>query len=134
MFGSKTPKPNNRIDTLIGAGTLVEGDIHFCGGLRIDGSVKGNVLAEDAGTVVLSEQASVEGEIRAAHAVIDGTVVGPVHASECVALQAMARVTGDVHYKALEVHLGAVVQGRLVHQAEPRAVEKVVALKAGSVE
>lgn len=134
MFTTKRPKPNSRIDTLIGAESRVDGDVHFVGGLRIDGAVKGNVVADDLGTVVLSEKGSVEGEIRVAHAVIDGKVIGPVHGSESVELQAKANVCGDVHYKSLEVQLGAIVQGRLVHLVEVRSAEKVVSFKAGSAD
>lgn len=133
MFGAKTTKPQSRIDTLIGAGTRIDGDLHFIGGLRIDGQVKGNVVAEDsAGTLILSEQAAVDGEIRVAHAVINGTVNGPIYGLESVELQPKANVTGDVHYKTLEVHLGAIVQGRLVH-ADARS-ENVVALKPATAD
>ena len=128
MFGKKPAKPDGRIDTLIGATARVDGNVHFTGGLRIDGVVKGSVVAQDAGTVIVSEEASVEGEIRVGHAVINGRVVGPIHGTESVELQAKANVNGDVHYKSLEVHLGAIVQGRLVHAAEVRG-EKVVSIK-----
>jgi cytoskeletal protein CcmA (bactofilin family) len=136
MFGKKSgSKPQNRIDCLIGAGTTVEGDIVFTGGLRVDGSVRGNVTAADGkpGTLVLSEDARIEGEIRVSHIVINGTVVGPVHADEYVELQPKAKVTGDVHYRTLEMQLGAVVQGRLVYEADPRS-EKVVQLKPASAD
>jgi cytoskeletal protein CcmA (bactofilin family) len=43
MFGGKATKPQNRIDSLIGEATMVEGNVVFTGGLRIDGRVKGNV-------------------------------------------------------------------------------------------
>jgi cytoskeletal protein CcmA (bactofilin family) len=134
MFGARQTKPNGRIDTLIGAGSRVDGDVHFVGGLRIDGAVKGNVIADDAGTVVLSEQASVEGEIRVAHAVINGKVIGPIYGVETVELQSKADICGDVHYKTLEVQIGAIVQGRLAHEAEQRSADKVVSLKSGAVD
>jgi cytoskeletal protein CcmA (bactofilin family) len=120
MFGGKTSKPQNRIDSLIGEGTVVEGNVTFSGGLRIDGRVKGNVSAADdqASTLVLSERARVDGEIHVSHAVVNGTVVGPVFATQYVELQAKSNVTGDVHYRTLEIQLGAVVQGRLVHEEE----------------
>ena len=123
MFGGKTSKPQTRIDSLIGDGTTVEGNVIFSGGLRVDGRVKGNVLTADdqPSTLVLSERARVEGEIRVSHAVINGTVVGPVFGGEYVELQAKSNVTGDVHYRTLEIQLGAVVQGRLVHQQESPA-------------
>ena len=133
MFGAKPSKPQNRIDSLIGEGTVVEGNVMFSGGLRVDGRVKGSIIASDdqPSTLVLSEQARIEGEIRVSHAVLNGTVVGPVYGSEYVELQAKSRVTGDVHYKTLEIQLGAVVQGRLVHQDEVRA-PNVLALQTGS--
>ena len=128
MFGSKgNNKPQNRIDCLIGTGTTIEGDITFSGGLRVDGHVRGRVVAADgkSGTLVLSEQAQIEGEIRVSHVVINGTVVGPIYAGEYLELQSKGNVTGDVYYKTLEIQLGAVVQGRLVYQSEGKS-EKVV--------
>ena len=134
MFGARQTKPNGRIDTLIGAGSRVDGDVHFVGGLRIDGTVKGNVIADDAGTVVLSEHASVEGEIRVAHAVVNGKVIGSIYGAETVELQSKADVCGDVHYKTLEIQIGAIVQGRLAHEGEQRGADKVVALKSGAAD
>jgi cytoskeletal protein CcmA (bactofilin family) len=131
MFGnSKSNKPQNRIDSLIGAGTTVEGNITFTGGLRIDGHVRGNVFAADdkPGTLVLSEQARIEGEVRVSHIVVNGTVVGPVHAADYAELQAKANVTGDVYYRTLEMQHGAVVQGRFVYYADGKT-EKVVPIK-----
>jgi cytoskeletal protein CcmA (bactofilin family) len=129
MFSSKSSKPQSRIDCLIGAGTTVEGNVIFDGGLRVDGHVRGNILVQNAkaGTLVVSEQARVEGEIRVPHVVINGAVAGPVHSTEYVELQAKANVTGDVYYNKLEMQLGAVVEGRLVHES-PKS-DKVVQLK-----
>src|SRR5688572_7518750 len=135
MFGKKsTTKPQSRIDCLIGTGTTIEGDITFSGGLRVDGHVRGSVVAADgnAGTLVLSEQAQIEGEIRVSHVVINGTVVGPVHAAEYIELQAKANVTGDVYYKTLEMQLGAVLQGRMVYQNDTKS-DKVVPFKPAVV-
>ena len=64
MFGKKkTGTPQNSIDSLIGAGTRVEGNVVFTGGLRVDGEVRGNISSENPleGTLVISEKASVEG-------------------------------------------------------------------------
>jgi len=128
MFGKAKPnKPNNRIDSLIGAGTTIEGNVIFTGGLRIDGEVRGSVIAsgEQSGTLVVSEHARVDGEITVSHLVINGAVNGPIHSREFLELQPQARVTGDVEYNTIEMHLGAIVQGRLVHQAEVGAAKAV---------
>jgi cytoskeletal protein CcmA (bactofilin family) len=137
MFGAKTgsTKPQSRIDCLIGAGTVIEGHVVFSGGLRVDGHVKGNITAEDGkpGTLVLSENGRVEGEIRVPHIVINGAVIGPVRSTEYVELQGKANVTGVVHYNAIEMQLGAIVQGALVHKTDAKS-EKVVPLKTASSE
>ena len=136
MFGGKGgAKAHNNIECLIGSGTTVEGNIIFAGGLRVDGRVRGDVIAADGkpGTLVLSEQAQIEGEIRVSHVVINGSVTGSVHASEYVELQPKANVTGDVHYKTLEIQLGAVVQGRLIYMSEEKS-ENVVKLKPAAAE
>jgi len=136
MFGGKGgSKPHNNIECLIGTGTTVEGNIIFAGGLRVDGRVRGDVIAAEGrpGTLVLSEQAQIEGEIRVSHVVINGSVIGPVHAAEYVELQPKANVSGDVHYKTLEIQLGAVVQGRLVYESGEKS-ENVVKLKPAAAE
>ena len=121
MFSKTTHKGQNRIDSLVGAGTKVEGNIVFSGGLRVDGEIRGNVTAagDQNSTLVISEHARIEGEITVSHLVVNGTVIGPLHSSGFLELQPKARVTGDVEYNTVEMHLGAVVQGRLIHQATP---------------
>jgi len=131
---NKNPPPQKRIDSLIGAGTVVDGDISFSGGLRIDGQVRGNVTAAngDPCTLVVSEHARVDGEIRVSHVVINGAINGPVTADDYLELQAGARIVGDVSYRQIEMRVGAVVQGRLIHAEQGSA--SVVELKRASGE
>lgn len=128
----KASKPQNRIDSLIGATTRIEGNVFFSGGLRVDGAVRGNVAAlpDQAGTLVVSEHARIDGEVQAAHIVVNGTINGPVHCHESLELQASSRVKGDVHYKSIEIQQGAVVEGRLVHHGAD--ANKAVELKLAS--
>ena len=126
MFGlRKGSTPQNRIDSLIGAGTRVEGDVFFSGGLRVDGQVRGNISSENGqeGTLVVSEKACVDGAISVGHVVINGTVNGAVFAGQSLELLPSARVTGDVEYHQIEMQQGSVIEGRLVHQINPKAVE-----------
>lgn len=136
MFGKRSNKPQNRIDSLIGAGTKIEGNISFAGGLRVDGEIQGNVtaVADQASTLVVSEHASIEGEIRVSHLVANGAINGPVFAMESLELQSHSRLRGDVHYNTLEMHLGAIVEGRLVHRSsEAKTVElKLAATKSSA--
>jgi cytoskeletal protein CcmA (bactofilin family) len=126
MFRKQPSKPQNRIDSLIGAGTKIEGNVSFSGGLRVDGEIVGNVTAvsDQPSTLVLSEQARIQGEISVSHLVVNGEIVGPVYVAEFLELQSRCRVKGDVHYNTLEMHLGAIVEGQLVHRSgEAKPVE-----------
>ncbi|MCB1735959.1 MAG: polymer-forming cytoskeletal protein [Gammaproteobacteria bacterium] len=123
MFGKdKKPKPT-KIDTLIGRQTELRGDILFSGGLHVDGTIKGNVIAEagSASVLTLSEHGVIEGEVRVPHIILNGTVVGDVHASETIEFDPKASVTGNVYYKIIEMAMGAEVNGSLVRRNEPEA-------------
>ena len=134
MFRRKASKPQSRIDSLIGVGTIIEGNVTFAGGMRVDGEIKGNVIAagDQPSTLVASEQARIDGEIHVSHLVVNGAINGPVHCAEFLELQARSRVTGDVYYNTLEMHLGAVVEGRLVHVSDAAEGGKTVELKIAS--
>ena len=120
MFFKKSNRVQNTIDTLIGVDTRIEGNVHFSGGLRIDGTVLGAVTEpnDTPSTLILSEHGRIEGAITASKVVINGAVTGPVKATEFIELQTKARITGDVYYSSLEMHTGAVIEGKLVYLAE----------------
>jgi len=117
MWGNNRKRRSTRIDTLIGQHSEVMGDIKFSGGLHIDGTIKGNVIAEsDSHSMLsLSEQGTIEGEVNVPFVVLNGVVIGDVHGSEHVDLAVKARVTGNVYYNLIEMAIGAEVNGKLVH-------------------
>ena len=121
MFFKKSNRVQNSIDTLIGADTRIDGNVFFSGGLRVDGAIKGDVTEPNASpsTLILSESGRIEGAVIASKVVINGKVIGSVKASQFVELQAKSSITGDLYYKSLEMHTGAVVEGRLVYLGEP---------------
>ena len=117
MFSRRKPPVPGRIDTLIGPQTVLQGDLAFAGGLHVDGRIVGRVhpaAGSAESTLWIGEQGGVEGHVEAQQVVIHGAVKGDVHGSERVVLGATARVTGDVHYGAIEMTLGARVDGKLV--------------------
>ncbi|UJP06021.1 MAG: polymer-forming cytoskeletal protein [Nitrosomonas sp.] len=119
MFGRrKKNQTYHPIDTLIGANTQITGDISFSGGLRIDGHVVGDVTAtdEECSTLVLSNEGSIKGNIRAANVVLNGAVIGSIEAYDYLDLHEHAKVIGDVRYGSLEIQLGASVEGKMIHQ------------------
>lgn len=108
-----TRRKSPAIRSLIGEGTVVHGEVRFRDGLRIDGEVHGDVIAEGPSLLVVSEKAKVLGKVLAAHVIINGNVQGPVESSELLELQPSARVDGDVRYAVLEMHAGALIDGEL---------------------
>lgn len=112
MFKKKKQPP---IRTLIGEGTVIVGELRFTEGLRIDGEVQGDVIATGEGhsILVISEKARVTGRVQAGHAIINGTIEGPVEAYELLELQPKASITGDVRYQSLDIHQGAKINGQL---------------------
>ena len=121
MFGKKRSsiKPG-RIDSLIGRQTEFTGDVRFAGGLHVDGTIKGNVLAdEDADAVLtLSEHGSINGQISVPQVVLSGTVLGDVYSERHVELTSSARISGDVYYGLIEMAMGAEVKGSLIPRVE----------------
>jgi len=112
MFGKKARPP---IKSLIAQGSRIDGNLTFTDGLRVDGEVVGDIRAnaEQSSILVISEAAVVQGEIHADHVIVNGTVRGPIYAKDLLELQPKARIEGDVYYKAIEMHLGAVIAGQL---------------------
>lgn len=112
MFNKKKQPP---IKSLIAGGSQIDGNMTFTDGLRVDGGVSGNILAnaDVASILVISESATVVGAVTADHIIINGTVKGPVHARHMLELQPKARIEGDVEYAALEMHQGALITGQL---------------------
>jgi cytoskeletal protein CcmA (bactofilin family) len=112
MFNKKKQPP---IKSLIAEGSQINGNISFTDGLRVDGKVTGNIHASDdaSSILVISEIATVTGDITADHIIINGAVKGPIHARKMLELQPKARIDGDVQYAALEMHQGALITGQL---------------------
>ena len=121
MFGrSKAKIPHNKVDTLVGSNSTVNGDVIFEGHCHVDGTVKGSVKADykSSSALSISEQGTVEGGVSVPYVVLHGLVRGDVVASERVELGPTARVIGNVHYSLIEMAIGAEINGKLVHQAD----------------
>ena len=133
---ASSSRASTRVDTLIGKQTEILGDVRFAGGLHVDGKIKGKVLAVSDKSAVLSvsESGAVEGDVRVPMVMLNGSVVGDVHASVRITLSEKARVTGNVYYKIVEIESGATINGQLVHEGD--SIEAVQALpltsKSGS--
>jgi len=128
MFGKRKAFSSARIDTLVGQGTEIKGDLFFSGGLHVDGKIIGNVGAEEGSSaiLILSEFGEIEGEVKVPNMVLNGKIVGDVHSSDRVELAPKSRITGSVYYDLLEMSIGAEVNGGLIHRPRNPSPQKVL--------
>ena len=136
MFAKRKKRPFievTQLSSLIAEDVEITGDVHFCGGIRIDGRIKGNVVARAAdgqtrALLVLSDKGHIEGTVNCGDAVINGTVVGDLVVEHFLELQSNARVSGTIRYEHLQMDVGATVDGKLVKAETTAAADNVVEL------
>ena len=118
MFKSKKKQNEllrTKISTLIGEDSVVEGIVKFSGGLHIVGKVMGGVISEaDDSLLIISESGHVSGDVVVKHVIVNGQIDGEIHVNGKVELFDKARINGDIHYKVLELPVGAEVNGQLI--------------------
>lgn len=111
-----------RIETVIGPGTTVNGDLMLIDSVRIDGKVIGDIQASQSNraTVAIGPTGEVVGHISAFRVIVAGKVEGNIAALERVELSHDCLVQGDISYSSINVQHGARLQG-LVIQKLPQA-------------
>ncbi len=100
------------INTLIGNGSFVHGDIHVNGFIRIDGDIDGNL--ETDGAVIISEKARLQGNLTAKSAIIGGIVLGDVTAKEGVKLLSSSAVVGNIITKKVQMEDNVIFHGHCI--------------------
>lgn len=122
MFKSKekiTKVDPNSTDTLIGQGSIFEGNIKSDAGLRVEGQIKGDIHCQ--GDVTIGEKGLVHSNITARNIIIAGTVHGNVHASAKLSIHAKGKLYGNITTVTLSIEEGSIFEGssRMENIAEP---------------
>jgi cytoskeletal protein CcmA (bactofilin family) len=94
---------------IIGAGTVIEGEVKSNGDIRVDGTIKGSVTSKSK--VVIGATGSIEGDVTCQNADISGAIIGKTTVSEMLFLKANARINGDIQTGKLVVEVGASFTG-----------------------
>ena len=94
---------------MIGAGTIITGDIVSKGDIRIDGTLKGSVNTE--GRVVLGREGKIEGDVLCKDADISGTIKAKITVSQLLSLKTTAKLNGDIITNKLSIEPGAAFSG-----------------------
>jgi cytoskeletal protein CcmA (bactofilin family) len=106
MFTKNTKK----LDSFIGVNSIFKGEVKTEGTLRIDGTIDGNINAD---WVVISEKASLKGDIVARGIIVDGRVEGNLKAEEIVEIKSKGQVFGDISANKLSMLEGGIFNGRV---------------------
>lgn len=103
---------SGELNTIIGKGSVLQGNIQVNNSMRVDGRIKGNVVCSD--TVVIGKEGDVEGEVKAGNVLLAGRLVGKIIAQGKVYLESKAVILGDLKAARLVVDDGAVFDGNCV--------------------
>ncbi len=126
MFKKKKGFGAARIDTLIGQTATINGDLVFSGGLHVDGTINGNVIAEEGSDalLILSKSGHINGDVKVPNMLLNGEIVGDVFGANRVELAADSRINGSVYYNLIEMAIGAEVNGGLIHETAENIAPK----------
>src|ERR1700745_2006942 len=106
---NKSSEPTSSSINLIGAGTVIEGDIRSNGDIRIDGTVYGHIYSK--AKVVIGSSGVVEGDVNCQNADLSGAIKGKTNVAELLFLKSTANVMGDIVTGKLVVEVGATFTG-----------------------
>lgn len=95
--------------TIIGAGTVISGNIESIGDIRIDGILKGNLTCKSK--ILLGPAAIIEGNIIANQADILGRVLGKVKVNDLLYLHGKAVIEGNIQTAKLQIESPASFNG-----------------------
>ncbi|MBK6487610.1 MAG: polymer-forming cytoskeletal protein [Gemmatimonadetes bacterium] len=117
LFNKPAERPVTRLDaagaessmSVIGSGMRITGDIESNGVIKVEGTIEGAVRG--ARQLLLGKGGTIHGDIFAIDAILGGTVVGTVVASERVEIQGTSSVEGDIHTKSMVVFEGGMING-----------------------
>ena len=127
MFTNKNEsmkkEENISVVNMIGAGTVITGDVYSKGDIRVDGILKGSVITE--GKVVLGREGVIEGDIECSTADISGTIKAKITVSQLLLLKNSAKLNGDITTNKLSIEPGAEFTGSCSMGAVIKDIKRV---------
>lgn len=125
--GSGVSSEHAEITAFLGKGTAFKGVLSFEGTIRVDGRVEGEVLSKD--TLIVGDEAHLEGEISVGTIISSGKIVGNVSASQKVHILAPGVIEGNIKTPNLIIEEGVTFDGKCEMTGQKSAAEqKVVSL------
>ncbi len=100
------------INTIIGAGSAVSGDVRANGFIRVDGDIDGNL--DSTGNIIIGNKARINGNINALSTVVGGIVIGDIYAPNGIKLLSSSAVIGNICTKNLEIEENVIFHGHCI--------------------
>jgi len=102
-------KGSGELNTIVGKGSIIEGDVKVQNSLRVDGRIKGQIATTDS--LVIGKEGEIEGEIRAKNVIVGGRIVGNIFASGKVVLEPKSTIQGEIKTSRIVIDEGATFDG-----------------------
>ena len=112
MLEKKRTYSENKVTTIVGAGTEITGDIRSKGTLRIEGKVKGRIQCDDS--VVVMDSGVVEADIVAGQVIVSGAIQGNIFAHDRLEASNKARLIGNITSPTLSIAEGGFFEGHCI--------------------
>lgn len=126
MFGDNQEKKKEaakgEVETILGSGTNIEGDIYTKGSIRVEGEITGNIKAD--GDLFVGEDGVVNTEVKARNIIVAGKVEGNVIAKNKLEILPTGRLYGDIKTKTIKIEEGAVFKGSSTPLADSNKKKK----------
>ena len=100
------------INTILGHGSAITGNIKINGFVRIDGDIDGNL--ETDGNIIIGENARIRGNVKAKSVIVGGIVLGNIEASQSIIVLATSAVIGDIVSHKIQVEQNAIIHGHFI--------------------
>ncbi len=101
----------NRLDTLIGSGTIIEGTITSKESVCIEGTVRGGKIITE-GSVIVSEKGRVDADIFADMVMLGGEVNGNIVSRNKLEITTKGKLRGDIKTGSLVIAEGVIFEGK----------------------
>ena len=111
------------INTILGHGSAITGNIKINGFVRIDGDIDGNL--ETDGNIIIGENARIRGNVKAKSVIVGGIVLGNIEASQSIKVLATSAVIGDIVSHKVQVEQNAIIHGHFISIKDEQKLLKI---------
>ena len=111
------------INTILGQGSAITGNIKINGFVRIDGDINGNL--ETDGNIIIGENARIRGNIKAKSVIVGGIVLGNIEAAQSIKILSASAVVGDIISHKVQVEQNAIIHGHFISIKDEQKFSKI---------